>query len=55
MISQKDLNLLEKSLPHMSETERQRNLKLLMEYKQQLTKDMGSKKFLDFIKHVYPN
>jgi predicted phage terminase large subunit-like protein len=55
MISQKDLDLLEKALPHMSETERREKLQLLTEYKKELTKDIGSKKFLDFIKHVYPN
>ena len=54
-ISQKDLQLLEKALPHMSEVERQRNLKLLHEYNKEITKDRGSKRFLDFIKHVYPN
>ena len=55
MISQKDLTLLEQALPHMTEKEQQRNLALLREYKQQITKDRGSKRFLDFIKHVYPN
>ena len=39
----------------MSEVERQRNLKLLHEYNKEITKDRGSKRFLDFIKHVYPN
>ena len=39
----------------MSERDRQRNLKLLIEYKKELTKERGSKRFLDFIKHVYPN
>ena len=55
MISKKDLLLLEQALPHMTEKEQQRNLQLLKEYKQQITKDRGSKQFLDFIKHVYPN
>ena len=54
-ISKKDLDLLEKALPTMSERDRQRNLKLLIEYKKELTKERGSKRFLDFIKHVYPN
>ena len=39
----------------MSERDRQRNLKLLTDYKKELTKERGAKKFLDFIKHVYPN
>ena len=55
MISQKDLTLLEQALPHMSESEKREKLQLLTEYKKQLTKDRGSKQFLDFIKHVYPN
>ena len=55
MISSEDLALLEKALPHMSEREKQKNLKLLSDYKKEITKDKGSKKFLDFIKHVYPN
>ena len=55
MISRKDLQLLEKALPYMSEMERQKNLKLLTEYKKELVKDKGAESFLDFIKHVYPN
>jgi len=55
MISPKDLSFLEKALPHMSESERQRNLKLLTQYKQELTKEAGNKTFLQFIKHVYPD
>ena len=55
MISPKDLELLEKALPHMSETERQKNLKLLLDYKKELVKNKGKEHFLDFIKHVYPN
>ena len=55
MISQKDLDSLEEALPYMSETERREKLQLLNEYKKELTKDRGSKRFLDFIKHVYPN
>jgi len=54
-ISKKDLDLLEQALPTMSEKERQRNLKLLTEYKKEITKERGAKRFLDFIKHVYPN
>ena len=55
MISPEDLALLEKALPYMSDREKQKNLKLLSDYKKEITKDKGSKKFLDFIKHVYPN
>ncbi len=55
MISPKDLSLLEKALPHMSESERRYNLDLLTKYKQELTKEAGSKTFLEFIKHVYPD
>ena len=39
----------------MSEDERRDKLKLLTEYKRELTKERGAKQFLDFIKHVYPN
>ena len=55
MISSKDLELLEQSLPQMSEAERLRNLKLLVDYKNELTKTQGNSRFLDFIKHVYPD
>jgi hypothetical protein len=55
MISPKDLELLEQALPQMSETERQRNLKLLLDYKKELVKQAGGKTFLEFIKHVYPD
>ena len=55
MISPKDLELLEQALPQMSETERQRNLKLLLDYKKELIKEAGGKTFLEFIKHVYPD
>jgi predicted phage terminase large subunit-like protein len=54
-INKKDLDLLEQALPTMSEKERQRNLKLLTDYKKEITKERGAKRFLDFIKHVYPN
>ena len=39
----------------MSESERQRNLKLLTDYKAELVKIAGGKTFLEFIKHVYPD
>ncbi|HAT67251.1 MAG TPA: hypothetical protein DCS66_22095 [Flavobacteriaceae bacterium] len=55
MIRTKDLELLEQALPGMSENERQHNLKLLTDYKKELTKKQGKEKFLDFIKHVYPD
>ena len=55
MISAEDLDLLQQNLPNMSETERQRSLKLLKEYKKDLTKTQGKANFLDFIKHVYPD
>ena len=42
MISPKDLELLEQALPQMSEAERQRNLKLLQDYKKELVKQAGS-------------
>ena len=54
-ISKSDLELLEKALPFMSEDERRDKLKLLTEYKKELTKEKGALHFLDFIKHVYPN
>ncbi len=50
MISAEDLDLLQQNLPNMSETERQRSLKLLKEYKKDLTKTQGKANFLDFIK-----
>jgi len=55
MISQEDLDLLEKALPYLSERERQEKLKLLTEYKKEITQTRGKKHFLDFIKHVYPD
>jgi len=55
MISEADLNLLQQSLPNMSESERQKSLALLKEYKKNLTKTQGKANFLDFIKHVYPD
>ena len=54
-ISKKDLELLEQALPFMSEEDRRDKLRLLTEYKKELTKEKGAKHFLDFIKHVYPN
>ena len=45
MISPKDLELLEQALPQMSETERQRNLKLLLDYTKELVKQAGGKTF----------
>ena len=55
MISEADLNLLQKSLPNMSENERRKSLSLLKEYKKNLIKTQGKANFLDFIKHVYPD
>ena len=49
MISPKDLELLEQALPQMTESERQRNLKLLQDYKKELIKEAGGKTFLEFI------
>ena len=51
-ISKKDLDLLEKALPLMSESERREKLQLLIAYKNELTKEKGAEHFLDFIKHV---
>ena len=55
MISEADLNLLQKSLPNMSENERRKSLSLLKEYKKNLIKTQGKANFLDFIRHVYPD
>ena len=55
MISHDDLELLQKSLPNMSEKDRQRSLTLLKQYQQDLVQKQGKAKFLDFIKHVYPD
>ena len=51
MISHDDLELLQKSLPHMSESDRRKNLSLLQQYKKELTQKKGKAQFLDFIKH----
>jgi predicted phage terminase large subunit-like protein len=55
MISDDDLEVLQKALPTMSERERQRNLALLKEYQKEVTQKKGKANFLDFIKHVYPD
>jgi len=55
MISPQDLDLLQKALPHMSESDRKKNLLLLQQYKKELTQKKGKAQFLDFIKHVYPD
>jgi hypothetical protein len=55
MISHDDLELLQKALPDMSEKDRQRSLTLLKQYQQDLVQKQGKAKFLDFIKHVYPD
>jgi hypothetical protein len=52
-ISKKDLELLEQALPFMSEEDRRDKLRLLTEYKKQLTKDMGQK-VLRFYKTCIP-
>ena len=39
----------------MSESDRRKNLLLLQQYKKELTQKKGKAKFLDFIKHVYPD
>ena len=54
MISNKDLELLEKALPHMEEKEKRKNLTLLKEYQKEMKKEVGVESFLDFIKYVYP-
>jgi len=54
-ISHDDLELLKKSLPDMSERDRQKSLTLLKQYQKELTQKKGKSKFLDFIKHVYPD
>jgi predicted phage terminase large subunit-like protein len=55
MISEQDLELLQKEIPNMSDTDRQRHLRLLKEYKKNIVKTQGKENFLDFIKHVYPD
>jgi predicted phage terminase large subunit-like protein len=55
MISDDDLEVLQKALPTMSEKERQRNLILLKDYQREVTQKNGKANFLDFIKHVYPD
>ena len=55
MINEQDLELLQREIPNMSEQDRQRHLRLLKEYKKNLTKTQGKANFLDFIKHVYPD
>jgi hypothetical protein len=55
MISHKDLEVLQKSLPDMSERDRQKSLVLLKQYQKEVTQKNGKANFLDFIKHVYPD
>ena len=55
MINEQDLELLQREIPNMSEQDRQRHLRLLKQYKKELTKTQGKANFLDFIKHVYPD
>ena len=55
MISEADLDLLQQSLPNMTESERRKSLSLLKDYKKDLIKTQGKANFLDFIKHVYPD
>jgi predicted phage terminase large subunit-like protein len=55
MISHKDLEVLQKSLPDMSERNRQKSLVLLKQYQKEVTQKNGKANFLDFIKHVYPD
>jgi predicted phage terminase large subunit-like protein len=55
MISHKDLEVLQKSLPDMSERDRQKHLLLLKQYQKEVTQKKGKANFLDFIKHVYPD
>ena len=55
MISHDDLEVLQKSLPNMSERDRQKSLLLLKQYQKEVTQKKGKANFLDFIKHVYPD
>ena len=55
MISEQDLDLLQREIPNMSDQDRQRHLRLLKEYKKEITKTKGKANFLDFIRHVYPD
>jgi len=55
MISHDDLEVLQKSLPDMSERDRQKSLLLLKQYQKEVTQKKGKANFLDFIKHVYPD
>jgi hypothetical protein len=55
MISAEDLELLQQSLPDMSERDRQKHLLLLKQYQKEVTQKKGKVNFLDFIKHVYPD
>jgi predicted phage terminase large subunit-like protein len=55
MISHDDLELLQQSLPDMSERDRQKSLLLLKQYQKEVTQKKGKANFLDFIKHVYPD
>ena len=55
MISQQDLELLQKQIPNMTERQQQKHLALLKEYKNNIVKTKGKENFLDFIRHVYPD
>ena len=54
MISHDDLELLQKSLPNMSEKDRQRSLTLLKQYQQDLVQKQGKAKFLDLLSTSIP-
>ena len=53
-LTAQDLASLEKALPTMPEKQKRRTVELLKQYKTEVTKEIGSKSFLDFVQHVYP-
>lgn len=55
MLTKQKLDIIKQALPHMTPKEKAKNLQLLKEYESNLVKQFGNDKFLDFIKHVYPN
>jgi predicted phage terminase large subunit-like protein len=55
MLTKEKLDIIKQALPHMTPKEKAKNLQLLKEYESNLVKQFGNDKFLDFIKHVYPN
>ena len=53
-LTAQDIASLENALPTMPEKQKRRTVELLKQYKTEVTKEIGSRSFLDFVQHVYP-